>query len=468
MKILLIQPEYKDTWAAPPLGLGYIASVLERAEHKVALADYTLQPISMVDFKTQLAGCKPDLIGISLMVRALPYVRALIQNIKEAGDCPVVIGGPQPTIVPEFTVNYTGADFAVFGEGELTIVELADFLSAGRKGYDSIQGLVYKQDDKIVINEPRDFIKDLNVLPFPAWDYIDPLKYNLQPALTPIKEKPISPIITTRGCPYKCNYCGGPLMWKRSFRMRSAANIVDEIELLRDKFGVKQIFLSDDNFTLQKNHAMAMCKEILSRKIKIPWACPNGIRIDKVDDELFGLMREAGCYLVGLGIESGNQEILNRAEKKLDLSQVEEKVRLAKKHKILTYGFFIIGLLGETKKTIRQTIEFAKKLPLDKAWFNVLVPYPGTEVFDLYAQGKSYDEIDWAGIDTTTGMITKGIKYEDLNAEDMVYWQRRALKEFYLARLNRIFSILRNTSLGSIKTLTKTSFFKHWVKHKNE
>ena len=257
-------------------------------------------------------------------------------------------------------------------------------------------------------------------------------------------------------------------MWKRSFRMRGASNIADEIEMLRDKFGVKQIFLSDDNFTLQKKHAMDMCKEILKRKIKMPWACPNGVRVDKVDDELFGLMREAGCYLVGFGIESGSQKVLNRAQKQLDLSQVERVVRLAKKHKLLTYGFFIIGLIGETKKTIRETIDFAKRLPLDRAWFNVLVPYPGTEVFDVYAQGKSYDEIDWAGTDATTGMIAKGIKYNDLTAEDMVYWQRRALKEFYLASPKRVFSVLRNMSPGSIKTLMKTSFFKHWVKRDNE
>lgn len=143
-------------------------------------------------------------------------------------------------------------------------------------------------------------------------------------------------------------------------------------------------------------------------------------------------------------------------------------VKLAKKHKLLTYGFFIIGLLGETKKTIRQTINFAKKLPFDRAWFNVLVPYPGTEIFDLYAKGKSYYEIDWAGADAATGMIVEGIKYEDLTAEDMVYWQRRALREFYLSSPRRIISILRNMSFGSVKTLMKTSFFKHWIKYKNE
>lgn len=179
-------------------------------------------------------------------------------------------------------------------------------------------------------------------------------------------------------------------------------------------------------------------------------------------------MREAGCYLVGFGIESGSQEILNRAQKQLNLSRVAEVVKMAQKHKILTYGFFIIGLLGETKKTIRQTIDFAKKLPLDRGWFNVLVPYLGTEVFDLYAQGKSYDEIEWGNVDAASGMITKGIHYDGLSGKDLVYWQRRALREFYLANPRRVFSVGRNMSLGSLRTLMKTSFFKRWLRHKND
>lgn len=469
MKIFLIQPEYKDTWAASPLGLGYVAAALQNAGHDIVLADYTLRPVSEAEFKEELISCKPDLVAISMMVRALPQVRALIKHIKEVDDIPVVIGGPQPSIAPEFTLRYTASDFAVLGEGEETIVEFAKALMLGKNNFQGIRGLAFNQKGKgIVINPPREFVADLDSIKFPAWEYISPAKYNLQPALTPVKERPIAPLITTRGCPYKCNFCGGPLMWKRSFRMRSAKNIVDEIELLMREYGVKQIFLSDDNFTLQKNHAISMCKEILARKIKIPWACPNGIRVDKVDDELLGYMREAGCYLVGFGIESGSQEILNRAQKQLNLERVAEVVKLAKKHNILTYGFFIIGLLGETERTIRQTIDFAKRLPLDRAWFNVLIPYPGTEIFDIYAQGKPYDEIDWSNLDATTGMITEGIHYDGLSGEDLVYWQRRALREFYLASPRRFFSVMRNMSFGSIKTLMKTSFFKRILQHKND
>ena len=231
--------------------------------------------------------------------------------------------------------------------------------------------------------------------------------------------------------------------------------------LIKD-YKVRQIFLEDDNFTLVKAHAIEMCKELISRKVEIPWACPNGIRIDKVDDELLCWMRKAGCYLLGFGIESGNQEILDRAHKQLNLKYIREVIIMAKKYDFITYGFFIIGLPGETQNTIKQTIEFAKRLPLDKAWFNVLVPYPGTEVFAMYSKNKSRNSIQWDNIDTNSGMIAEGIEYEDLSGSDLIYWQRRALLEFYFSSPKRLFNVLRNLSFGSLQTLMKTSFYKNW------
>lgn len=442
MLVLLVQPEYKDSWAAPPLGLGYLASALRKVGEDVAFIDLTLNPMTNDEFKEYISDTRPDLIGISLMVRALPEVRKLITLINEVTDIPIVIGGPQVTIEPEFSLNYTRADYAVAGEGEQSMVDLAK-----------------KLNGRIIIKNR--LVENLDNLAFPAWDLISPIKYNMNPVLTPVKKTPIAPIITTRGCPYECSFCGGPLVWGKTFRKRSAKNIVDEIELLKDSFGVKEIFISDDNFTLSKQHAINLCKELIDRKLNIPWACPNGIRIDTADDELLGWMRRAGCYLVGFGIESGNQNILDKAHKQLDLKRVKGAVESARRNKLMTYGFFIIGLPGETKKTIRQTIDLAKNLHLDRAYFNILIPFPGTEIFKLYSQKKK--EVDWANIDSGTGMIAEGIDYEDLKAEDLVYWQRRALREFYF-RPRLIFSVLRHLRLKGIKTMLNLSFFKKLIK----
>jgi radical SAM superfamily enzyme YgiQ (UPF0313 family) len=464
MNVLLIQPQYKDTWASPPLSIGYLAAVLEEHGHKVDFIDLTLTPLSEVDFKRFIMQTNPGLIGISVMVRALSATKTLISYIRQVKNVPVVIGGAQPTVEPVFSLKYTRAEFAVVGEGERTIVELIEALES-RRSYEQVDGLVFLSNNgDYKINQPREFIKNLEQIPFPDWNLISPLKYKIQPALTPVKMTPIAPIITTRGCPYRCNFCGGPLMWRRTFRMRNAKNIVDEIEILIKGYKVKEIFISDDNFTLVKDHVIGMCNELLDRKINIPWACPNGIRIDTVDDGILRLMKKAGCHLVGFGIESGNQEILDNARKQLDLKRVKEVVRMAKLNKLITYGFFIIGLPGETTETIRQTIDFAKQLPLDRAWFNILVPYPGTEIFDMYAKGKSLDEIDWDNFDASTGMISSGIRYRDLQGPDLVYWQRRALREFYLSNPKVFMSVISHMNLGSIKTLVKTSFFKRLLK----
>jgi radical SAM superfamily enzyme YgiQ (UPF0313 family) len=442
MLVLLIQPEYKDSWAAPPLGLGYLAGSLQKAGEEVAFIDLTLTPMTDDNFKEFITDTKPDLIGISLMVRALPEVRKLITLINEVSDVPVVIGGPQVTIEPEFTLSYTRADYAVAGEGEQSMIELTK-----------------KANGRLIIKNR--LIENLDDLPFPAWELMPPLRYKMNPVMTPIKRTPIAPIITTRGCPYSCSFCGGPLVWGKTFRKRSAKNIVDEIELLRDKFGVREIFISDDNFTLSKQHALNLCNEMITRKIDMPWACPNGIRVDTADEELLEKMHQAGCYLVGFGIESGNQKILDKAHKHLDLKLVKRAVDIARKNKIMTYGFFIMGLPGETKATIRETIDFAKKLKLDRAFWNILIPFPGTEIFKEYSKKKP--DVDWANIDSATGMIAEGIDYEDLTGDDLVYWQRRALREFYL-RPRLLLSVLSHMRLGSIKTLLNLSFFKKLVK----
>ena len=465
MKILLINPRYKNTWAAPPIGLGYIASTLENSGyHQVVLIDLTLHPLSNVEFKKLILKVNPDVIGISLMVIALLECRELVSTIQSVTDSPIVLGGPQCSTMPIFTLRYITADFIVIGEGESTFLELVQSLEAREKNYYKIDGLAFiDKNGKSVINNSRRFINNLDNISFPAWHLMKPSDYKYVPALTPVKGTPIAPIITTRGCPYNCSFCGGPIVWRRTFRKRSPNNIVDEIEMLIKDYKVKEIFISDDNFTLLKKHVVEICKEIIKRELDISWSCPNGVRIDCLDNEILKLMKKAGCHLLGFGIESGNQKILDNANKQLDLQVVYKIVKEAKRLNLTTYGFFIIGLPGETSKTIRQTINFAKILQLDYAWFNILMPYPGTKIFNNFIKNKQLNQINWADINSNTGMITQGIKYKDLEKEDLIYWQRRAIREFFL-RPKYIMRIIRNTSFGSIKTLFQTSFFKSLFK----
>jgi radical SAM superfamily enzyme YgiQ (UPF0313 family) len=231
---------------------------------------------------------------------------------------------------------------------------------------------------------------------------MDPRTYQKAPHGGVVKAFPVAPIMTTRGCPYECKFCASPKLWQRTIRFRRPEEVVREIKYLVDNFGVKEIHLEDDNFTLKREHAEKICQLILKEKIKVAWATPNGIRADKVDLKLLKLMKKAGCYFVAFGIESGNQEILNNVAKHSNLDIIRKAVSLAHQAGLITQGFFIFGLPGETKQTIRNTIDFAKSLPLDKAQFLMLDIIPGSALWDELKFVKkvnwrldSFHEVSW-------------------------------------------------------------------------
>ncbi len=238
----------------------------------------------------------------------------------------------------------------------------------------------------------KDKIKDLNTLPFPDWGQIDPRKYKKAPHGALIKYFPVAPIITTRGCPFECTFCASPRLWNRTIRYRSPENVVEEIEFMINNFGIKEIHFEDDNLTLKRGHIKEICELILRKNIKISWACPNGIRADTIDEELLSLMKKSGCYYLAFGFESGNQKILNNVKKRTKLDTLRKAAVLSSKIGIMTQGFFIFGLPGETKETINNTIKFAKSTPLDRAQFLLLDVLPGSELWDKLDFGK---KVDW-------------------------------------------------------------------------
>jgi radical SAM superfamily enzyme YgiQ (UPF0313 family) len=345
----------------------------------------------------------------------------------------------------------------VIGEGEETLSELVKAFSCKRPDYSKILGLAYKdKKGKVYRNPDRPLIADLDSLPFPAWHLMPPSLYRVVPILSPNKGDLVAPVVTSRGCPYQCTFCASNITWRNRFRKRSPKNIVDEIELLVKKFGVKEVHLTDDNFTMIKNHAMAVCDEFIKRKINIFWQCPNGVRIDSLDLPLLEKMKQAGCYSVGLGIESGSPKILKKVKKSLDLKLVEEKLRLLKKVGIRAYGFFILGLPGETRKTIRETIDFAKNNPFDRVWFNILTPYPGSEIFDEYLkqQELTFETINWGLMDGNYASYKTSVPLAELEK-----FQKLALKEFYL-RPKIIYDLIKNTGYESVKTFFMSRFIK--------
>jgi anaerobic magnesium-protoporphyrin IX monomethyl ester cyclase len=260
---------------------------------------------------------------------------------------------------------------------------------------------------------------------------------------------PFAAMVTSRGCPYRCAYCSKPVFGSR-FRARSPEHVVEEIVYLQDRFGVKEIAFYDDTFTLDKKRIHALAEGIIARKLKIAWTCET--RVNLVDRELLTHMKRAGCYALAYGIESASPDIIDVLCKDTTIEQVEKAVKGSREAGLQVIGYFMLGSPGETPDTIRQTIEFAKKLKVDFAQFSITTPFPGTGLYDVYMQGRK-EEISWesfvyAGTDNPT---TPVFESDLLSREDLTYWTRRAYRDFYL-RPSYLWQRLRKcTSVNEIK-----------------
>lgn len=461
MKILLLQPNYDSHVVHPPLGLGYLAAYLDKNRYSVSIFDGTLKNASLQDFISVIKDFKPDLVGISVLTRGHKRAKEIIKAIKKKfKKLPVVIGGTQVTAAPKEVLSDLGADFAVIGEGEITLLELVRELEKGGNSFARINGLSYKTSGgKIKITKPRELIANLDSLPFPAWHLMPPKEYRIAPILEPARALPIAPVLTSRGCPYNCSFCASNVTWQRRLRFRSINNVIAEIKMLKDDFGVKEIHFCDDNFTMNIKRAEDMCDVLLKEKISLPWQCPNGVRIDRLTLPLLKKMKKAGCYAVGLGIESGNQDMLKSVNKQLDLRLIPKVLENLKKVGIESYGFFILGLPGETKKTSTQTIDFALKNSFDRAWFSIFTPYPGSPAFVGWIKDREFSKIDWDEHDCATAIMAG----EDLTPEEIEKLQKEAIRKFYL-RPKVFFRVLSHLGPKEITTLLMSRFFSHLAK----
>ena len=454
MKVLLIQPNFDAHIVHPPLGLGYLAAYLEKNNHEVAIFDATLKNASLEQTLLAIKIFLPNLVGITVLSRGHNKAREIINEIKKIfPKLPVVIGGTQVTAAPAEVMADFKADFAVIGEGEITLAELVSALG-GKNKFSDIDGLAYREKKKIRINHKRKLIENLDKIPFPAWHLMPPGQYRIAPILEPIHASPVAPILTSRGCPYNCSFCASNVTWQRKLRFRSPENAIGEIKLLKEKYGVKEIHFADDNFTMDTKRAEEICDRLIEENIDLPWQCPNGVRIDRLPLSLLRKMKKAGCYAVGLGIESGNQKILDKNSKNLNLKVVPQVLEDLRKVGIESYGFFILGLPGDTKQTINETINFALTNPFDRVWFNLFTPYPGSPAFNNWLGNRRVGDIDWDKHDCSTAVA----KLRGVSGKELEKLQKAALRKFYL-RPKNLFKLLVRLRPREILTLIMSRFF---------
>ena len=453
MRVVLVAPNSKAHTITPPLGLGYLAAALRQRGHEPAILDLARRRQDAAGGIRALSALEPELIGVSILSTAYEPARELVAAIKrELPGVPLVVGGPHVTALPREALTDLDVSLGVIGEAEAAFPDLVDRIAGdgASAGLDGLVSVCRQQGGEVTCAARAAFPQDLDALPFPAWDLIDPRTYPDLPHQLLHKRFPVAPVMTSRGCPFDCDFCASTTLWGRGWRTRSAGNVVDEIEMLVRDFQVKEIHFEDDNFTLKASHAAAVCEEIIRRKLDIVWCTPNGVRADSLTEDLVRLMKRSGCYGLAFGIESGSQRVLERNRKQLDLGKVAARVEMVKRHGIEAHGFFIVGLPGETVDTIRETIDFARRVPLDRANFALLAPLPGSGIFREYVQGSGTGrKIDYSAFNYFTPFPMGGLDAATLNR-----WQRRAVYSFYL-RPRPLLSLARHTRPGQVKEIVK-------------
>jgi anaerobic magnesium-protoporphyrin IX monomethyl ester cyclase len=369
--------------------------------------------------------------------------------LASARGAKTIAFGTHVTPIPQETLRaYPSLDFVLYGEPDLTLRDLIDHLECrieqrseelrgvferqpnykpairedGSVDMDNILGIAWRKNGEVRMNYPRPFVNDLNDLPVPAHHLLPLNSYRM-----PMMKGPFTFIVTSRGCPAGCTYCIKHVSYQYSVRLRSPEKIMDELWVLK-KLGINNIHMYADLFTVNRDQVVNLCKMMIEQKININWTCNS--RVDFVDEEMLQLMGKAGCWFISWGIESANEQILKHARKGTKLEQVRQALLWSKKAGINNWGYFIIGLPGETEETIRETIDFAKSLPLDIALFHIAAPYPGTPFFFEVVKEKWFRAgTRWEQVDMDKETV---LDYPGLPAERLMYWQRRAFREWAL------------------------------------
>jgi radical SAM superfamily enzyme YgiQ (UPF0313 family) len=449
MHVLLVRPHYA-THARPtgyPIGLGYLAAYLEKQGHQATILDLAGESDWRGSVRRQIDRDRYDLAGVTCMSvqyagarQAAAYIRELCPELK------IVFGGAHPTNVPKETLADDFVDFVAIGEGEAILHELLIAVHRNQE-YAAIEGLAFKTQEGIQVNGPRRCVPQLDDLPFPAYHLLDLNSYTAQeiPGFAP-RKRPAIQIFTSRGCPFLCIFCHD--IFGKKFRARSPENILKEMQLLYNQYGVREFLVYDDNFTMDIEHAKRICRLIVDSGMDISMQFPNGIRADRMDEELMDLMARAGTHSIAVGIESGNKRVQKLIKKGLILERVPQTIALARKYGITTCGFFMIGFPFETIAEINETIRFARQSELDHALFAIATPYAGTELFQLITNLGYDSHMDPENLD----IMAPHIQTEHFTLRRIKWLHMKAHLLFYLQprRLGRLIA-----SLADIDMLTK-------------
>lgn len=459
-KILLINPYNPQTdHIQPPLGLGYLAAAVRKNGVEVSLYDANRFKTDSSKLGKLIKKEKPDFVGFQFYTMNFDQVKRGLETTKKINPSIVtIVGGPHPSALPKETLTDLGKnlDFGFCGEAEIGLPQLLKTISEGKNEFGDIPGLIYRKEEQIIVNEPY-FSKELDELDPPAWDLLKPRVYPEAQHGAFFENFPIAPIITTRGCPFNCTFCAGKLNTGSILRKRSVSHVIEEIRYLYTNHHIKEFHIVDDNFTLDKEYAKKILEEIIKLDLKISFAVPNGIRLDTLDKEMLVLMKNAGFYLISVGIESGSDRILKLMGKHLSIREIKEKISLIKSVGLDAAGFFILGYPGETEKEIKKTINFSLNLGLLRANYFLFLPLPGTVVYKQLQEEGKLKKIEYNELSFTAPVFTDSVSKKKLKN-----LQRQAFLRFYFLKPEILLkNLLKIKKKAQIKFLVRRAL--HWL-----
>jgi radical SAM superfamily enzyme YgiQ (UPF0313 family) len=470
LRVLLIGPPWGELYgdfravarvgvAYPPLGLCYLASALKAGGHEAVVLDAEAEGLGLEGVLERIASWKADMIGIQVVSPLWDAAFEIARQLRARSTIPILIGGPHVSITAEEALEQNPyADFGAIGEGEDTIVELANCLAQGGD-VSKVDGLVYRKDGAIHRTGPRSSRTDLDSLPVP--DRSDLLMDRYLFSVPGQGNQKFTTVVSSRGCPFECTFCTEPAMFGRRTRFRKPEEVVDEIEQSQKKYGISHFIFVDDTLTVEKKRIRAMCAEIHRRGLKITlegWTHAN-----TVDEDLLRTMRDAGLVRLSFGVESGNPGILKSLKKGTDHKRIRAAYRAAKAAGIETRGSVILGLPGDTRATVEETIQFVTGIDdLDHCYFNIARPYPGTEMrADALAgnRGTRLLTQDYSLLRRQGQRVV--MEVNDLDTETLLALQRKAYRKFWLRPRRVLYNVRRAGPVAAFRN--GMAFFKSFV-----
>ena len=435
MKITLINPPYPlNAHSHPPfipLGIAYLGAVAEKVGHEVNVIDCQAERLNADSFRQRIGQVNPDVIGITSTTLLYNSAKQILEVAREVHpNATTMFGGSHVTFWDENALNESKAiDVIVRREGETTFLELLQRLEA-KKNFTGVLGTTFRgADGKIVRNDDRPFLNDLDSLPSPAYHLLPIDAFHRM-------GKTIFPLVTSRGCVQWCDFCSTVRMFGRGYRVRTPKRVVDEMEMLHNTYGESQFTFYDDAFTINRKNTLELCADIKARGLKVEWDCET--RVDAVDKELLEKMHDAGCITVWFGVESGSEKILGKMHKKINREQVREAFKTAQKAGLMTIASAVIGFPGETEETAWETVNFINSLNPDDIGCYIATPYPGTPMYEEVVKNGWLRITDFNKYDTATPTFETPY----LSMEKIREIKYKAHQKFYL-RPSYVFKMMR-------------------------